>query len=135
MIRTIPIHSASKAKEKGYSVITLCPSTYEYLVALSPTNEMRHKLEQMQDVSEREFIESIIEPYYQSILSKEGKQALNNLYQRSKTENIALADDGEGDRTFRNLIIGLLQCVGAETEGKNYSVYWLHYRKLYVENI
>ena len=72
---------------------------------------------------------------YASMFAKESakisfRKALNELYRRSaEGENIALTCFcPEETMCHKSFVLGLLQAVGCETMGRNYSPYWLLHR-------
>lgn len=147
MIRTIRVKDTKKAQDAGYTValITKNASISDVdeildMRELAPSESLLGKeaaLKQIGAWTPKNYSKTYAKEYLKELVNNpKHKIVLNELYRRSKDgEKIALACTCEDpDMCHRSTILGLLQAVGCETIGKEYSPYWLMYRALEVEN-
>ena len=143
MIRTIDTKYIDKAIELGYKVALIDKNskhkeringeTILDFLELSPSILLEDKVKQLKNINmwdEHTFKTEYAEQYLKELIKKPHIGALNELFARSRRgEKIALASEGNNaNMSHRSIVLGLLQAVGVETEGDNYSPYWLLYR-------
>lgn len=80
--------------------------------------------------NEQCFMERYVPCFLEQMKTQEAKQALNSLYFKSKTTNILLVCYCPNEALcHRSIVMGLLQGVGAETDGNNYRHFYDMYTK------
>lgn len=80
--------------------------------------------------NEQCFMERYVPRFLKQMKTEEARQALNALYNKAKTKNILLVCFCENEALcHRSIVSGLLQGVGAETNGNDYR----HFYNLYKE--
>ena len=144
MIRTIRVRDTDKAIAAGWHVILVARSPgalkrliddgrLEWMPELAPSPSLLAKVTLWK--TEGKWNAETFQNEYIPLFAKESakisfRKKLNELYRRSQEgEKIALTcfcpDETMCHKSF---ILGLLQCVGCETMGRNYSPYWLYHR-------
>lgn len=77
------------------------------------------------------FMERYVPRFLEQMKSQEAKDMLNVLYFKAKTKNILLVCFCPNETMcHRSIVFGLLQGVGAETNGNNYSHYYDMYKEV-----
>ena len=77
------------------------------------------------------FMEQYAPRFLKEMKSTEAKQALNSLYFKSKNSNILLVCFCSNETMcHRSIVFGLLQGVGTETNGNDYSHYYDMYKEV-----
>ena len=150
MIRTIRVRDTDKAIAAGWHVILIARSPgslkrliddgrLEWMPELSPSPALLAKVNTWK--KQGIWNEETFRREYVPLFAKESseisfRKALNKLYKRSENgEKIALTCFcPEEIMCHKSFVLGLLQAVGCETAGRDYSPYWLFHRLETVKN-
>ena len=144
MIRTIRVRDTDKAIEAGWNVILIARSPgplkrliddgrLEWIPQLAPSPALLAKVnawKKNNSWNEKTFQDEYVPLFAQESAKIEFRVALNEIYKRSQRgEKIALTCFcGDETMCHKSFVLGLLQAVGCETLGRNYSPYWLYHR-------
>ena len=145
MIRTLSINKLKEAVEKDYTVVVvdneLTAENYENLENvvefknLAPSKNITNTVETLKRAgmwNKDTFVKYFMDSYLIEIINNpQAKQELNELYKRSMKEKVAIACSCEdANLCHRSILVGLMQAVGVNSVGEDYSPYWLRSRIL-----
>ena len=144
MIRTIRVRDTDKAIEAGWHVILIArsPGTLkkliddgrlEWIPDLAPSVFLLSKVNKWKSEgiwNEDTFRQEYVPLFTRETATIEFRTALNKIYKRSAAgEKIALTCFcPEETMCHKSFVLGLLQAVGCQTMGRDYSAYWLLHR-------
>ena len=144
MIKTITIRECDSALNDGYTVLAIVrnPGKFgdyiaktdgvHWIPTLSPSQNLMRRVDFLKKSGEwnqDKFASFALEFVKEIAKSEKAKEMLNRIYKASENGwKIALACFcGDEDMCHRSIVAGLLQGVGCEYEGADYSAYFLPY--------
>ena len=145
MIKTISISQINEAIDDGYEVWIVARSSDNiknlidnkrivWKPHLAPSTLLLAKanlLKKSNMWNEENWQNYYVPEFIKETLGIDHRKALNELYVASKTKKIALACFcKDASHCHRSILIGLMQALQRETEGEDFSYYWLIRRQM-----
>ena len=145
MLKLITVREIKESVKEGYTVwvATRYPGKLQDLIDnktvflkqdLSPSKELLKVIEKLKETgswNQESFQEYFVPSFIKETLQSPLKDVLNEAFVYSKNNKLAIACFCEDKNMCHTSVIeGLLQAVGSETDGTNYSSYWLIYRMM-----